>query len=261
MLATVGSDSSTPSRLLERRTMASWWNPGMSEASVAARHPRKLVAWLAFVGVLALLAYGSRLIGGSDTPHDLAYRYSSSVAALVQYGIMLGVLLLIARGLPRREAFALRRPPSWKRALGLAALGLVTIYVASFVYEQVLSLFGSWSLSDEQGLVPDRWDSSRAGAFVAFFLVVTVVAPAVEELTFRGLGVSLLEPWGVTLAIVVTGILFGAAHGLVLALPVLAFFGMVVAFLRVRTGSVYPGMLLHATFNGIALIAAVSGAG
>ena len=175
---------------------------------------------------------------------------------------MLCILLLIARGLPRRQAFALRRPKSWKRAVGLAALSLLAIYLASFVYEEALSLFGNWSPSDEQGLVPEGWDSSRAGAFVAFFLVVTLVAPAIEELTYRGLGVSLLEPWGgPAVAIVVTGLLFGAAHGLLVALPILAFFGMVVAWLRVRTDSVYPGMLLHATFNGIALIAAVSGAG
>jgi membrane protease YdiL (CAAX protease family) len=224
------------------------------------RHPAKVLAWLVFVVALALLSYGAR-IGGGETPHDAAYHYSSTVAALVQYGLMLGILLLIARGLPRRDAFALRRPHSWKRALGLAVVALLSIYVVSFVYEQVLSLFGNWSPSDEQGLVPDRWDSSRAGAFVAFFLVVTLVAPAIEELTFRGLGVSLLEPWGTTLAILVTGVLFGAAHGLVVALPILAFFGIALAWLRVRTGSVFPGMLLHATFNGIALIAAVSGAG
>jgi len=224
------------------------------------RHPGKLVAWLVFVGVLAVVSYAGR-IGEGDVPRDAAYHYSSSIAALVQYAFMLGILLVIARGLPRREAFALRRPPSWKRALGLAVLALLSIYAASFLYEQVLSLFGDWSPTDEQGLVPDHWDSSRAGAFVAFFLVVTVVAPAVEELTFRGLGVSLLEPWGSMLAILVTGVLFGLAHGLIVALPILAFFGIALAWLRVRTGSVFPGMLLHATFNGIALIAAVSGAG
>jgi len=233
----------------------------MSETSLAVPHRGKLVAWLVFVSALVILGYGSRLLGGDDTPHDLAYRYSSSVAALVQYGIMLGILLLIARGLPRREAFALRRPKSWPRALGLAVLALLTIYFASFVYEQALSLLGNWNPSDEQGLVPDGWDSSRAGAFVAFFLVVTLVAPAIEELTYRGLGVGLLEPYGSTLAIVLTGVLFGAAHGLLVGFPILAFFGIVVAWLRVRTDSVYPGMLLHATFNGIALIAAVSGAG
>ena len=222
------------------------------------RYPGKLTAWLVFVSALALLGYAARIVGGTDTPDDLAYRYSSSVAALVQYGLMLGILLLIARGLPRRNVFALRRPRSWRRALGLVFLALLTIYAASFAYERVLSLFGDWSLTDEQGLVPNGWDSSRAGAFVAFFLVVTFVAPAVEELTYRGLGVFLLQPWGSVLAIVLTGSLFGAAHGLIVALPVLTVFGIVVAWLRVRTDSIFPGMALHAAFNGIALIAAVS---
>jgi CAAX protease family protein len=225
----------------------------------AERRPGRLVAWLAFVVALALLAYGARL-GDSNTPDDVAYRYSSSVAALVQYGLMLGILLLIARGLPRREVFALRAPASWARALGLAVLALLTIYVAAFAYERVISLFGDWSPTKEQGLVPSGWDSSRAGAFVAFFVVVTFVAPAVEELTYRGLGITLLEPWGVGLSIVVSGVLFGAAHGLLVALPILAIFGIVNGALRVRTASIYPPMTLHAAFNGIALIAAVSGA-
>jgi membrane protease YdiL (CAAX protease family) len=223
------------------------------------RYPGKLTAWLAFVGALALLGYAARL-GEVDTPDDLAYRWSSSAAALLQYGIMLGILLLVARGLPRRETFALRRPRAWGRALGLALLGLVAIYAASFVYEQVLSLFGDWDLTEEQGLVPSGWHASRAPQFVAFFLVVTLVAPAVEEMTYRGLGIFLLQPWGSVLAIAATGVLFGAAHGLLLALPVLAVFGIVVGWLRVRTDSLYPGMTLHAAFNGIALIAAVSGA-
>src|SRR5262249_34746901 len=197
-------------------------------------HPGRLLAWLVFVVALALLAYGAR-IGESDTPDDLAYRYSSSVAALVQYALILGILLLIARGLDRRELFALRPPSSWKRALGLTLLALLAIYAASFLYEQALSLFGDWSPTEEQGLVPNGWDSSRAGAFVAFFLVVTFVAPAVEELTYRGLGISLLMPWGVVMSIVVSGLLFGAAHGLIVALPILAFFGIVNGVLRVRT--------------------------
>ena len=162
--------------------------------AVQTKHSGRLLAWLVFVSLLTLLAYGARLTD-TETPDDLAYRYSSSVAAVIQYGIMLGILLLIARGLPRRELFALRRPASWKRALGLAALALVAIYSAAFIYERALTLFGDWNATDEQGLVPDGWDSSRAGAFVAFFLVVTFLAPAVEELTYRGLGISLLLPW------------------------------------------------------------------
>jgi membrane protease YdiL (CAAX protease family) len=223
----------------------------------AERYPGRLLAWFIFVGALTLLAYGARLTD-TETPDDLAYRWSSSVAALIQYGIMLGILLLIARGLPKRELFALRRPASWKRSLGLAALSLAAIYLAAFVYERALSVFGNWDPSEEQGLVPNGWDSSRAPAFIAFFVVVTLVAPAVEELTYRGLGISLLLPWGAVLAIGATGLLCGAAHGLLVALPILTAFGLVVGWLRVRTNSVYPGMVLHGTFNAIALIASVA---
>lgn len=232
----------------------------MGEEVTLIRARGKLIAWLVFVGLLTLLSYAARL-ADTETPDDIAYRYSSSILALLQYGIMLGILLLIARGLPRREVFALRRPASWPRSLGLALLALLAIYAAAFVYDQALSAFGDWSPTDEQGLVPDEWDSSRAGAFIAFFVVVTFVAPAVEELTYRGLGLSLLAPYGTGLAILLTGILFGAAHGLLIALPVLTVFGIVVGWLRVRTASIFPPMFLHATFNGVALLVSVSAAG
>jgi len=215
------------------------------------RRTGRLVGWLAFVLALTAIAYAGRL-ADTETPDDLAYRYSSSVAALVQYGLMLGILLLIARGLPRAEMFALRRPASWPRALGLAVVALVAIWLAAAALAPFLDA------DEEQGLVPDEWDSSRAGAFVAFFLVVSVVAPVVEELTYRGLGFTLLAPYGTWVAILATGILFGAAHGLVAGLPVLTVFGIATAWLRARTGSVYPSMLLHGVFNGAALLLSVT---
>jgi sodium transport system permease protein len=233
----------------------------MNAPETSQRRVGPLIAWLVFVGSLALIAYAGRL-GGAETPDDVAYRWSSSIAGFIQYWFFLAVIVGIAlvSRMELREAFALRPPRSWPRALGLAVLALGAIYIGAFVYEQVLSLFGDWSATDEQGLVPQGWDSSRAAPFVAFFLVVTLLAPVVEELTYRGLGISLLEPWGTGLAIGVSGLLFGAAHGLIVGLPILAFFGIVLGWLRVRTDSVFPGMMLHATFNGIALIVAVSGA-
>ncbi len=213
--------------------------------------PWRLVAWLVFVLVLAVLAYAAQL-AADDTPDDLAYRYSSAVAAVIQYGVMLGILLLIARGLPLRDTFALRRPRSWGRALGLTVGALAVIWLVSAALAPFLNA------NEEQGLVPDKWDSSRAGAFAAFFVAVTFVAPVVEELTYRGLGFTLLSPYGTLVAIVTTGVLFGAAHGLLVALPILTVFGLVVGWLRARTDSVYPSMLLHATFNGTALVISVA---
>lgn len=221
----------------------------MSTAALV-RSPGRLVAWLVFVLALTGIAYLARL-ADTETPDDLAYRYSSSVAAVVQYGIMLGVLLLIARGLSLREAFALRSPASWGRALGLALAALAVIWAASAAFAPFLDA------NEEQGLVPDEWDSSRAGAFVAFFVVVAFLAPVVEELTYRGLGFTLLAGYGSWVAILVTGVLFGLAHGLIAGLPVLTVFGIVVGWLRSRTASVYPPMILHGVFNGTALLVSV----
>jgi membrane protease YdiL (CAAX protease family) len=215
------------------------------------RHPGRLAAWLVFVGALTALSYGSRL-SDIETPDDVAYRYSSSVAALVQYGFMLVILLLIARGLPLRDVFAWYRPASWKRALGLSALALLVIWLAAAALSPFLDASG------EQGLVPKEWDPSRAGAFAAFFVTVTLLAPTVEELTYRGLGFSLLAPYGTWVAILATGVLFGAAHGLILGLPVLVVFGVAIGWLRHRTASIFPPILLHAVFNGTALIVAVA---
>jgi membrane protease YdiL (CAAX protease family) len=110
----------------------------------------------------------------------------------------------------------------------------------------------------EQGLVPKTWQPEHAAAFVANFAVVAVLAPVVEEITFRGLGYRLLEPFGRWTAILLVGLAFGLAHGLVEALPILAAFGAGLAYVRMRTGSVYPGIVVHVAFNSLVLIVAVA---
>jgi uncharacterized protein len=233
----------------------------VSENETPARHPGRLVAWLGFVLGLTALNYLGRFATDGETPDDIAYQWESSIAVIVQFGLMIGALLLITIGLPKRPLFGLRRPQSWPRALGLVVASLVLIYLASLAYTAFLSLLGDYDPTEEQGLVPDGWDSSRVAPFVAFFLAVTLLAPIVEELTYRGVGFGLMRPYGVALAVIGTGFLFGLTHGLLIGLPVLAFFGIVVGWLRWKTDSVYPGMLLHATFNAVALLVAVSGAG
>jgi membrane protease YdiL (CAAX protease family) len=222
----------------------------IATAAEPRRPVGRIAAWLTFALLFSALNYAARFAGGEE-PKDVAYRYSTSVAAVIQYGLILGILLLIARGLPKRHAFGLWRPASWPRALGYSLLALLTIWIVAAILSPFLDA------TDEQGLVPDKWEPRRAGAFVVFFVVVAVLAPVVEELTFRGLGFSLFWSYGRWPAIVVTGILFGMAHGLVVALPVLAVFGIAVGWVRDRTRSVYPGMILHGAFNGVALLASV----
>src|SRR5262249_42927693 len=111
----------------------------------------------------------------------------------------------------------------------------------------------------DQGIVPKRWESSHAGAFVANYVVIAVLAPIVEELIFRGFGVTAVRSFVSAAATVLwVGIAFGVWHGLVVAFPALAALGAILAIVRLRTRSVYPTMAMHALFNGTTLILAVT---
>ncbi len=209
----------------------------------------RLAGWAMLVSLLAIVGYASRAAGGTPEK-DVAYRYSTAVGGTVQYLVILAVVLAITR--PYWSLLALRRPASYGRALAAAALVFVAVYVASAIVS---------SYSDpgrEQGLTPDGWDSSRAAQFALNFAVFVVVAPVVEELTFRGLGYSLLAPLGRWAAIFWVGLAFGLAHGLVEGLPILIVFGAGLAYLRERSDSVVPGILVHGVFNAIALVVAVT---
>jgi membrane protease YdiL (CAAX protease family) len=209
----------------------------------------RLLAWSILVGALIALQYASRLSGGKPD-RNVLYQYSTAVGSAVIYALLLALVLVIAG--PRRDLLALRRPPSWGKALGLAVLLLIGVFVAIELIDPILHG------AREQGLTPKSWEPSHAGAYVANFVVIAGVAPFVEELTFRGLGFGLLERYGTWTAIVVIGVTFALAHGLFEAFPELALFGCALAWLRSKVNSVFPGMLLHGTFNSISLIAAVT---
>jgi uncharacterized protein len=218
----------------------------MGAAEMHPRRPARLVLWLAFVLGIAALGYAGQA-SDSELPDDFVYRYSAALLGLLQFALFLGVLLLIVLRLPKRELFGLHRPESWPRAAAYALAGLGAIWVLSLALSPFLDA------GEEQGIVPDEWDPDRLGAFLAFGAVASLVAPLVEELIFRGVGFALLEPYGEWLAVIATGILFGVYHGLIVALPVLAAFGIVLGWLRLKTGSVYPCIALHALFNGVAI--------
>lgn len=206
----------------------------------------KLLAWLGLVGALAALNYASRFASGKPPP-DTLYRYDTAISGVVFYAITLAILLRIVRGLTRDE-LGLRAPRSWSRALGFTFAALIALLVVEVALEAVLNG------TKEQGLEPTHWQPDKAVPFALNAVVVAVAAPLVEELTFRGAGVALLARFGTIVAVVGTAAAFAADHGLVEGFPALFVFGLAVAVVRFRTGSVYPGMLLHATFNALALV-------
>ena len=207
------------------------------------------------IAVIAALSYGARFAGNANEAQpDLFFRWSTAILTFAFDGVILLVLLLIARGVPLGDAFALRRPLSWPSAWRVAGAALAATYATSFALEVALG-----HVVREQA-VPQFWDPTRTDAFIANALALAVFVPIVEEAACRGLGFRLLESFGQPVAMVGSTIAFALAHGAVIDLPWVLVTGLGLGYLRSRSGSLYPCVALHAFVNGIAVLASAASA-
>ena len=143
--------------------------------------------------------------------------------------------------------------------IGIGGQILVALMYAPFQHE----------IHDFNGPSQRLTGASHGGGFVIIAIATVLLAPAMEELFFRGLLlkalVRLFTPLGarpggmrvvgVVAAVVLDGLLFGLAHGEWVQLAGLAVFGMVLAAVSYRTGRLGMNIVAHATFNMIAILA------
>ncbi len=96
-----------------------------------------------------------------------------------------------------------------------------------------------------------------------FVGMAVFVAPLVEETLFRGyLYPMFARSFGITRAILLTGVLFGLMHGAQLGwtwsfVALLTTVGIIFTLVRARTGTVWASFLMHLGYNGLISIAAV----
>ncbi|MEA2709252.1 MAG: sodium transport system permease protein [Phycisphaerales bacterium] len=80
--------------------------------------------------------------------------------------------------------------------------------------------------------------------------LIGVLAGVCEELLFRGpIQKGLMRRMGMWPAIVIAAVLFAAAHLDLPGMPIRTFLGVVLGWIVVRTGSIFPAMLMHAAYD------------
>jgi membrane protease YdiL (CAAX protease family) len=159
-----------------------------------------------------------------------------------------------------------RRYQSPWAALGIRPVPLGWLILAPLLVAGMLAVDGAIAsaISSFQGqefVNPQVNDMTQGQQLSTLHLVllllgVAVVAPIVEELFFRGMLYPLLwrrlPGW---LAIVVNAAIFAALHFIPILLPVLFVMGLLLTFVRARTNSVIPGILIHALNNAVFVLA------
>jgi uncharacterized protein len=205
---------------------------------------RAFAGWLAVAAIQVGLAFYAASLDDPET--EPLYEYELAIGSLFAYAILIGLTFWIASAYrDRSEALGLR-PYEW-RWLWIAGGVVLASIVAAVALEPILHA------GEEQGLSPDEWRPDRANAFLLNSILIVTLTPFAEELFFRGLGVRVLKVFGTVGALVGTALAFGLAHGVVSALPVLMILGIGLAWVRERSASVWPGVIAHAAYNGLAL--------
>jgi uncharacterized protein len=149
---------------------------------------------------------------------------------------------------PRVRSFApLRlRSPGTRWLLGGVAAG-----VGVFLVNQLVII--GWVLLTGDTSNPQQTLSAGAAAggwsLVGVIALGGLVIPLAEELLFRGIGYTALRRYGVLVAVLASSAVFGLAHGLSIVLVAAFVVGVVNAWMFERSGSVWPGVLAHATNN------------
>lgn len=144
---------------------------------------------------------------------------------------------------------------------GLAVSVVAGVACQLVVVPALYSLVGQWLDGDPEesarSLVAMVDSSLEAAALV---VAVVVVAPLAEEVMYRGvLQRALAERLGTVGAVVVTSVIFAAAHGQVILVPGLFVFALVLGFLAVRFDGLVTPIVAHAAFNATTVVILLSG--
>ena len=221
-----------------------------------------LTVWVVFSLFLgqSLAALGIALL-----PESINQAVLTTIIAALGYlfaiGLALGVPALTWRKWAARTTLGISRMPSWSD-IGLGIMSILPYYLVSgalvWLGMEVFTVIDP----DVGQEIPFQDLTQRIELFVAFITLV-IMAPFAEELLFRGYFLGRMkERTGKWAALIVTSVVFGLMHlpgftdsGLVLQWSAAAdtfAMGLIAGSLRLLSGSIWAGVLLHATKNAIA---------
>ena len=242
--------------------------PVPPELPAGAEAPPRWPAWYSAAAFLSALVVTALVVAiaaavfaalGGDT--------DGPTPGLTLFGTLVQDAAFIASGLafaslktrPRLWHFGLRRAPLW-RTIGWTVVAIVAFYAVAAAYTALAEPTGEQTVVEDLG-------ADRGGLLLLGGVVLVVgVAPVVEEFFFRGFFYGALRTrYGVWLAALLNGLLFGAIHysgpDTLSILPPLAFLGIAFCLLYERTGTLYAPIAFHALNNTIAFSVQVEGDG
>ena len=188
---------------------------------------------------------------------NLPIRFSDTTPdGIVNLTLLAALLVMFAMIRPRgklAEKLGSRRLN--RTDIRIAAIGLVMIYVWNILTTGIWEKFLRYlNLAPEtrQELLKDC-GSATAAQFAMILLTAGVLSPLVEEVLFRRLIFGVFRPLGAWTALIITSLIFAAAHGFLYGLPALFGLGAVFQLQYLYTGNLKTSIATHMAFNIVSL--------
>jgi membrane protease YdiL (CAAX protease family) len=203
----------------------------------------------------ALLLRSFPGLAGAESPHAMAVKLGMPVTVIASHLITwLGVYFLVARWHGASFIKELRLEQPSKRPVMLALGGGLLL--------QILGAMLVWLLPPPPDYVPPLRDFLLLGpwAIALLFLFAVLMAPLLEEVLFRGLLLpALRRRYAFPFSALVVTLLFTAMHlgqsgSYWPPLVGIAACGWFLAWWRERSGSLWPSIAFHLSFNLTALL-------
>ncbi len=210
------------------------------------------------IAQVAVRFFGANSSDMSGTTMSTAKSVVVLVSQAVLDGLAIVYLYLMVRA--RTEA------PFWQsigwRKISLPVAGTIRHpalqFLAGGAVLAVVVTFASGFLNSKETLPIEQLLQARV-SILLFGILGVLVAPVVEETIFRGfLYPVIARRLGVSAGIAITGILFGLMHAAQLGgalgqIGLLILVGVVLTWVRARTGTVEASFLVHLGYNGLQL--------
>ena len=199
------------------------------------------------IALLALLNGGLLVISLSDLRIKV---FQSAALILIQLAYLLPLILVLARRRVTWQYLGFRKFDL--NTLGLGCGLLIASYMVIILHNLILTGLGVETQGDEILKLIAALDSP-----IWFFIVGIVLAPLVEEMFFRGFVFQgFRQRYGWIGAMLLSSVIFAAAHLDVASLIPTFILGCVLAYIYHRSNSLWPGFMLHFLVNAFGLLAA-----
>lgn len=215
--------------------------------------------FLSFTFMLLTVVFLVKGIGLILTPYLLSLpAWLSFVLGYSLQTLVFGIVLYF---------WFVRRFPTERKSIVFASPGIgklfqyvIFIFISYFLFSAAV-----FAISEQLGFSkvigfeeqPSLLDPIRGHSVgvMALFFIALFAAPIIEEYVFRGWGMICLptEKYPM-LAIFLNGLLFALLHGQPASIIPLIFLGCMIAWARIHSGSLLPGIIFHVINNSLAFL-------